>query len=164
MGIVRLLSYAFFHLSKGSDLEVVCKGKTLPAEYILFDYQAAKESYSKAALIFGRKVREMILTLYEPFRHWSDGGSVYILSDLHFDDEDCRLMNPGWVTPEKQIAIINKTVGKGDTFICLGDVGNAKYIPMIKARKKVLLIGNHDAKGAYKSCSKCMQLYTSKSW
>lgn len=28
----------------------------------------------------------MILTLYEPFRHWSDGGSVYILSDLHFDD------------------------------------------------------------------------------
>ena len=29
----------------------------------------------------------MILTLYEPFRHWSDDGSVYILSDLHFDDE-----------------------------------------------------------------------------
>ena len=28
----------------------------------------------------------MILTLYEPFRHWSDGGSVYILSDLYFDD------------------------------------------------------------------------------
>jgi len=28
----------------------------------------------------------MIPTLYEPFRHWSEGGSVYILSDLHFDD------------------------------------------------------------------------------
>ena len=92
----------------------------------------------------------MILTLYEPFRHWSDGGSVYILSDLHFDDEDCRLMNSGWVTTEEQLAIINKTVGKGDTFICLGDVGNAKYIPMIKARKKILLLGNHDAKGAYR--------------
>lgn len=100
---------------------------------------------------FGRKVSAMILTLYEPFRHWSDGGSVYILSDLHFDDEDCRLMNPGWVTPEEQIAIINKTVGKGDTFICLGDVGSPKYIPMIKARKKILLLGNHDAKGAYRN-------------
>ena len=30
----------------------------------------------------------MIPTLYEPFRHWSDGGSVYILSDLHFDLND----------------------------------------------------------------------------
>lgn len=28
----------------------------------------------------------MIPTLYEPFRHWSDGGSVYILSDLHFEE------------------------------------------------------------------------------
>ncbi|MBP3507937.1 MAG: hypothetical protein J6K43_16260 [Lachnospiraceae bacterium] len=34
----------------------------------------------------------MIPTLYEPFRHWSDGGSVYILSDLHFDDEDCKFL------------------------------------------------------------------------
>ena len=24
----------------------------------------------------------MIATLYEPFRHWSEGGSVYILSDI----------------------------------------------------------------------------------
>ena len=24
----------------------------------------------------------MIVTLYEPFRHWSEGGSVYILSDI----------------------------------------------------------------------------------
>ena len=28
----------------------------------------------------------MISTLYEPFRHWSEKGSVYILSDLHFDE------------------------------------------------------------------------------
>jgi len=28
----------------------------------------------------------MIPTLYENYRHWSDGRSVYILSDLHFDD------------------------------------------------------------------------------
>ena len=51
----------------------------------------------------------MIYTLYEPFRHWSEGGSIYILSDLHFDDFDCRLMDPTWITPQEQIAIINKT-------------------------------------------------------
>ena len=62
----------------------------------------------------------MIATLYEPFRHWSEGGSIYILSDLHFDDEDCKRMNPNWITPEEQIGIINKIVGKLDTFICLG--------------------------------------------
>ena len=46
----------------------------------------------------------MIATLYEPFRHWSDGGSVYVLSDLHFDDEDCKLMSPDWITPREQLA------------------------------------------------------------
>lgn len=47
-------------------------------------------------------VMVIVPTLYEPFRHWSDGGSVYILSDLHFDDEDCKFMSPDWVTPEEQ--------------------------------------------------------------
>ena len=49
----------------------------------------------------------MIPTLYEPFRHWSEGGSVYILSDF---------------------SIINGIVMKNDTFVCLGDVGNPEYI------------------------------------
>ena len=92
---------------------------------------------------------EMIATLYEPFRHWSEGGSIYILSDLHFDDDDCKLMDPDWITPEEQIDIINKMVGKGDTFVCLGDVGNPKYVPLINARRKILLLGNHDSRGAY---------------
>lgn len=92
----------------------------------------------------------MIPTLYVPFRHWSEGGSIFILSDLHFDDEDCRLMDPDWISPEEQLTIINKVVAKGDTFVCLGDVGNPKYVPMIKAKKKILLLGNHDARGAYK--------------
>lgn len=92
----------------------------------------------------------MIASLYEPFRHWSDGGSVYILSDLHFDDSDCKLMDPNWISPEEQIEIINRTVLKNDTFVCLGDVGDPQYVPMIKAGRKVLLLGNHDARGAYR--------------
>ena len=59
----------------------------------------------------------MIPTLYEPFRHWSEGGSVYILSDLHFDDMDCKLMDPGWITPQEQLAIINKYYER--RYICL---------------------------------------------
>ena len=94
----------------------------------------------------------MITTLYEPFRHWSESGSVYILSDLHFDDSDCKLMDPGWITPEDQLEIINKMVFKSDTFVCLGDVGDPKYVPMIKARKKILLLGNHDARGGTRAC------------
>ena len=42
----------------------------------------------------------MIPTLYEPFRHWSEKGSVYVLSDLHFDDADCKFMSLDWITPQ----------------------------------------------------------------
>ena len=94
----------------------------------------------------------MIPTLYEPFRHWSDGGSIYILSDLHFDDFDCKLMDPTWITPQEQIDIINKMIMKNDTFLCLGDVGCADYVKAIKAKKKILILGNHDSKAAYKNC------------
>lgn len=92
----------------------------------------------------------MITTLYKPFLHWSENGRIFILSDLHFADSDCKLMDPEWISPEEQINIINGIVSRNDTFICLGDVGNPKYIPLISAKKKILLLGNHDAKGAYK--------------
>ena len=81
----------------------------------------------------------MIPTLYEPFRHWSDGGSVYILSDLHFDDEDCKFMNPDWITPEEQLSVINGIVMKNDTFICLGDVGKPEYTGPLFIAEKILL-------------------------
>ena len=35
----------------------------------------------------------MIPTLYEKFKPWSEKGSVYIISDTHFDDSDCKLMS-----------------------------------------------------------------------
>ncbi|MBP3197162.1 MAG: hypothetical protein J6N21_09185 [Butyrivibrio sp.] len=91
----------------------------------------------------------MIQTLYEPFKHWSDGGSIFILSDLHFDDADCKAMNKGWITPEEQLQRINKLVNKNDTFVCLGDVGKAAYVKQIKAKRKVLLLGNHDRRSDY---------------
>ena len=81
----------------------------------------------------------MIPTLYEPFRHWSDGGSVYILSDLHFDDEDCKFKSPDWITPEEQLSVINGIVMKNDTFICLGDVGKPEYTGPLFIAEKILL-------------------------
>ena len=41
----------------------------------------------------------MIPSLYEPFKKWAETGSIYILSDLHFDDEDCKLMDKNWICP-----------------------------------------------------------------
>ena len=91
----------------------------------------------------------MISTLYDIFKSWSDGGSVYLLSDTHFDDADCKLMDPKWILPEQQVERINNTVKPGDTFICLGDVGNPVYIDRLKSKHKILLLGNHDRRSDY---------------
>ena len=52
----------------------------------------------------------MILTLYEPFRHWSETGSVYILSDPHLGDSNCKLMDPGWIEPEEQVTRLRRSL------------------------------------------------------
>ena len=85
----------------------------------------------------------MIKTLYPTFRRWSEKGSVYIISDTHFEDEDCKLMDPNWISPEEQVAILKKYVKKNDTLIHLGDVGNPQWMKEI-AGYKVLITGNHD--------------------
>ena len=85
----------------------------------------------------------MIPTLYEKFKPWSEKGSVYIISDTHFDDSDCKLMSKTWPSADEQLEKIKKVVHKNDTLIHLGDVGNLSYIKKIKAYK-VLIMGNHD--------------------
>lgn len=85
----------------------------------------------------------MISSLYDKFKPWSATGSVYIISDTHFDDSDCKLMNPDWITPTEHMTILKKEIHKGDTLIHLGDVGNADYLDELKCYK-VLITGNHD--------------------
>lgn len=82
--------------------------------------------------------------LYEPYRHWAEKGTIWLFSDPHFEDADCALMDPNWITPEEQVKLINSCVGKTDTLIILGDIGKTKYIPQLKGYK-VLIAGNHDA-------------------
>ena len=85
----------------------------------------------------------MIKSLYPIFQKWSATGSVYIISDTHFDDSDCKLMDPNWITSQEHIEIIKQDVRKGDTLIHLGDVGNPDYLDELKCYK-VLITGNHD--------------------
>ena len=85
----------------------------------------------------------MIKTLYEKFQPWSANGSVYLISDTHFEDDDCLLMDIHWIEPQEHIDRIKKIVHKNDTLIHLGDVGNPVWLKQIKAYK-VLIMGNHD--------------------
>lgn len=85
----------------------------------------------------------MIKSLYSIFQKWSATGSVYIISDTHFEDSDCKCMDLYWLDPFVQFGIINKKVHKNDTLIHLGDVGNVQYIDRLKCYK-VLITGNHD--------------------
>lgn len=93
----------------------------------------------------------MIKMLYEPFQKWSVGGSVWIISDPHFGDADCKLIDEKWPTPEEYVKAINLFVKKNDTLICLGDCGDPSYFDKINAKYKVLIMGNHDkGKSNYK--------------
>lgn len=98
----------------------------------------------------------MISTLYKNFQHWSDGGSVYIISDTHFNDSDMdwrldkikSLTNRSDLTPNfipiYIIRQINKVCKINDTLICLGDVGDLSFFKGISCKTKILITGNHD--------------------
>lgn len=87
----------------------------------------------------------MISCLYERFREWSYSGAVYIISDTHFEDPQCKEIDPQWPSPEEHIALLKKFITDNDTIIHLGDVGDASYMDMLPGRK-VLIMGNHDCR------------------
>ena len=83
----------------------------------------------------------MIEQLYECFKHWSKKGSVWVYSDPHFNDEEAA--GYGRISDEEQLKLINSKVGKNDTIVILGDVGDIEFARKIKGYK-VLICGNHD--------------------
>ena len=84
----------------------------------------------------------MIRGLYKFAERWSEFGSVYIVSDTHFDDPDRELMGYT-ISTQDHVDVIKRTVHKPDTLIHLGDVGNPEYFRAIRGYK-VLIMGNHD--------------------
>ena len=85
----------------------------------------------------------MIKMLYPFARKWSESGSVWIYSDPHFGDADCKLMDPDWPDPDNQIKILRQCCHKNDTLILLGDIGNPEHLQQLKCYK-VMIAGNHD--------------------
>lgn len=83
------------------------------------------------------------IKLYPCFKHWLKYDSIWIISDTHFNDFDCKLMNPNWIIPEEHIQILKKVLNKQTLLIHLGDVGDATYLDQLKCYK-VLITGNHD--------------------
>lgn len=85
----------------------------------------------------------MIDCLYENFKFWSQEGSVWLYSDPHFGDKEAQEFRNDGITDEEQIRRINSKVGKNDTIVFLGDIGDTSYVSKIKGNK-VLIMGNHD--------------------
>lgn len=81
--------------------------------------------------------------LYAPFEHWYHGGNVFLYSDPHFGDEDNPVMRPDYPGDDEQVRRINSKVGKNDTIVILGDVGDESFVRRIRGYK-VLVMGNHD--------------------
>ena len=85
----------------------------------------------------------MIKGLYKPFEHWGE-NTCWIISDTHFDDPDLIHPYPDRPTAADQVKLINSKVGKNDTLIILGDVGNVEWVRQLRGYK-ILVMGNHDA-------------------
>ena len=83
------------------------------------------------------------IKLYPAFNHWLTYDAIFIISDTHFDDPDCKYMDPNWITPQEHIKILKKDLNKQTILIHLGDVGDASYLDELKCYK-VLITGNHD--------------------
>lgn len=86
-----------------------------------------------------------IAGLYKIFDHWHQEGTLWIVSDFHFDDEDLELGIRNRPSAAEIVQRINAKCGRKDTLICLGDVGDVEYVKLLRAKRKILICGNHDA-------------------
>lgn len=84
----------------------------------------------------------MIRHLYDEIaKRWYRGGTVWFYSDTHFGDADMNARRN--ITDEEQVKLINSKLGKKDTIVFLGDIGDVSYIKKIRGYK-VLIKGNHE--------------------
>lgn len=86
----------------------------------------------------------MFKHLYDAFTHWYRGGGIFFYSDPHFDDAEMVYLRKNYIGDEEQVKSINARIGKCDTLVILGDVGNREWLKKVRGYK-VLILGNHDA-------------------
>lgn len=91
----------------------------------------------------------MYKNLYDNFAHWyhNNMGTVYFYSDPHFNDEEIKYLRSNYIGDMEQVTRINSKVGRCDTIVFLGDIGDVDFIRYIRGYK-VLIMGNHDAGAA----------------
>lgn len=70
--------------------------------------------------------------------------NVWFYSDPHFSDPEMVELRKNYISDEEQIRRINSKVGRNDTLVILGDVGNIEMVKKLHGYK-VLIMGNHDA-------------------
>lgn len=83
--------------------------------------------------------------LYDTFAaRWYRGGSIWVYSDPHFADPEMPYIRKNYIGDDEQVKRINSCVGKNDTLIILGDIGDVSFIQKLRGYK-VLIMGNHDS-------------------
>jgi calcineurin-like phosphoesterase family protein len=85
----------------------------------------------------------MLPGIYDAFQRWGT-QTVWIYSDPHFGDKDLAEGVKNRPSDEEQIQMINSCVGRKDTLIILGDIGDIECVKKLRGYK-VLIMGNHDA-------------------
>ena len=85
-----------------------------------------------------------IAGMYDLFNEKWCKQTIWLISDTHFGDEDLRAGIPDRISDDEIVKRINAKVGRKDTIIHLGDVGDVEYIKKLRGYK-VLICGNHDA-------------------
>lgn len=83
--------------------------------------------------------------IYDIFAHrWYNGGTIWFYADPHFGDEQMKKIRKNYISDDEQVRRINSKIGKNDTLIILGDIGDLEYVKKLRGYK-VLIMGNHDA-------------------
>ena len=82
--------------------------------------------------------------VYQIFNERWCKQTVWIYSDPHFNDAELAEKIAGRPSAQEQIQMINSKVGRCDTILFLGDIGDIECAKQIRGYK-VLICGNHDA-------------------
>lgn len=85
----------------------------------------------------------MVNGLYDIFNERWGMQTVWMYSDPHFGEDELESGLINKPTDEEQVARINAKVGRSDTLILLGDIGDPKWLKELRGYK-VLITGNHD--------------------
>lgn len=86
----------------------------------------------------------MVIGLYDIFNARWGAQTIWLYSDPHFGETEEESGLAHKPTDAEQVRRINSKVGRKDTIIFLGDIGDPSWLKSIRGYK-VLITGNHDS-------------------